>query len=199
MNHPGISRNRPQGSVIDAGGESPVSEEKTNHEDEPLTDEVQQTEECDEKEIIELTEQLKEDAGTPAPPGRPESEPEKAWNSWPLAIALVLIAAGLTAANFLGFGLYQPAPSPPTVQERQQELRAEVRYYIDYVNAVAQETGRLPADSEELGLEPGNAIVYVLVDDTRYRLTATDGESRVEYDSTQDPDQFYRVPEAAQP
>ena len=79
----------------------------------------------------------------------------------------------------------------PSAVDLLYQMRAGASYAVDEIEAFQEEFGRLPDSLEELGAPDEGTWTYELLGPDRYRLTLTDGEFSVSYDSRDDPDVFF--------
>ena len=107
-----------------------------------------------------------------------------------LAVLLPVLVV-LTALNLLGYGPFRVPVEEPSTVDLLHEMRAGASYAVDEIVAFQEEFGRLPETLEELGAPDEGFWTYELLAADHYRLTLTDGDFSVSYDSRDDPDIFF--------
>jgi len=136
-----------------------------------------------EQEIGELTENLATSKEEPAPHRQTQPGAPSLWRSWPVAVVLLVIAAGLTAANLAGWGPFQRI-QPPIPELVQQLSELELLVLVGYIEDYQEEHGRLPQTLGQLDVDFGDTVVeYDDVGDQNFVVTVTKGEMRRSYDS----------------
>jgi hypothetical protein len=135
-----------------------------------------------EKEIGELTRDLATNTNErPPAPTQPSGPP--LWRSTPVAVLLLVIAAGLTVANVVGWGPYQRG-QPPISHQTEKLAELEMLILVDSIADYQEEHGRLPQTLEQLDLDFGDTVVeYVEAGDGGFVVSVSKGEVRRSYDS----------------
>ncbi len=100
------------------------------------------------------------------------------------ANAVLAVAVALWLFISPPIWLPQGAPDHRTVEQRDMSLRLVLALEASRVNAFRDAEGRLPESISEAGGDPRN-VAYVIVDPSRFTLTAKDGSASRTYDSAQ--------------
>ena len=109
----------------------------------------------------------------------------------PTAIALVVVAAGLTAWNLTHLGTVKPIVAAPTPFKAKQAL------YLGAlkVEAYRKVHGATPASLGDAGLPEDSGYAYSRTDPGRYVLVFEAGGQRVQYDSVVELQRYFGTPE----
>ena len=116
--------------------------------------------------------------------------PPKPWVK-PTAIALLIVAAGLTAWNLTHLGTVKPIVSPPTPFKAKQAL------YLGAlkIEAYRKVHGATPASLGDAGLPEDSGYAYSRTNAGRYVLVFVAGGQRVQYDSVVELQRYFGTPE----
>lgn len=135
-----------------------------------------------EGEILDLVDTLAKDQPREPRPVRRRG-PMHQWIGLVLAIAVVVIGAGLTAANLAGMGPFDRGRTAPGPEDVRQQLELDLLASVGYVESFRDDHGRLPVSLDEVDIDAPADLSYQRISDDRFIVTLGQAPSSLSYDS----------------